>query len=154
MSSYRSKLTKQAGRFLAPGEIIVAGAKCLHKGGSKRRALGGVFGVVGALTAGGTGPSDMVGGRPLPHNMALALTDRRLLVFSLSEATDRATELTHSIPRADLTRVNSRLGKSFGMKAVYLDFAFADGSSAALEIVRPNTNDGEDLAYALGVAVR
>jgi hypothetical protein len=153
VASYRNKLTKQAGRFLEAGETIVAGAKCLHRGGSRRRALGGVFGVVGALAAGGMGQGAMVGGRPLPRNMAVALTDRRLLVFNLSEATDRATDLTHSIPRADLMMVNSEIGKSFGMKAVYIDFSFADRSTAALEIVRPNTGDGEDLAKALMTSV-
>jgi len=38
------------------------------------------------------------------------------------------------------------------MKAVRITISLADGSTAALEAVRPNTKDGEAVARALSVA--
>jgi len=73
--------------------------------------------------------------------------------WRLSEATDKASELTHSIPTSQVTGVQSEVGRSVGMKAVYLALSFADGSTAALEAVRPNTKDGEDVAKALSTAL-
>jgi hypothetical protein len=55
----------------APGEVIIAAAKCLQAGHSKRRAAGGVFGVLGAVAAGQSGRQTIVGGYPLPLNLAV-----------------------------------------------------------------------------------
>jgi hypothetical protein len=153
VGSSRAKLTKQAERYLEAGESIVARAKCLPRGASKRRAAGGLFGVIGVLAAGRSvraGPAIL--GRPMPRHLALVVTNRRLLVFRLSEATDKVTELTHSVPIGQVTEVRSEVGRSVGMKAVYIAISFADGSTASLEAVRPNTKDGEDVARALSAA--
>jgi hypothetical protein len=85
----------------------------------------------------------------LPDNLALALTDRRLLVFALSEATEKATALTHRIPRADVRHVQWGFKRSFGMKAVQLAIDLADGSRIEVEAVQPHTRNGEDFARTL-----
>ena len=46
------------------------------------------------------------------------MTDRRLLVLRLGEATDKVTELTHAVPISYVVEVRSEVGKSVGMKAV------------------------------------
>jgi hypothetical protein len=147
--SSSQKLAKQTGKFLEPGESIVAAAKCLPRGHSRRRAAGGLFGVVGVLAAGNSRSGPAVFGRPLPANMGIAVTNRRILVCRLSEATEKVAEVTHSIPMGHVTDVQSEVGKSFGMKAVFMTISFTDGSTAALEAVRPNTKDGELVAQAL-----
>lgn len=146
-------IAKQAAKFLEPGETIVAATKCLTRGASKRRAAGGLFGVIGVLAAGSARSGPLVGGRPLPTNMAIAVTNRRLLVLRLSEASDRVAEVTHSVPPAAVAGVSSEVGKSMGMKAVYITISFTDGSTAALEAVRPNTQDGEAVAQVLCAGV-
>jgi hypothetical protein len=154
MGSSRDKLTKQGQKFLEAGEVIEAAAKCLPRGASKRRAAGGLFGVIGVLAAGKTGRSGpAILGRPLPKSLALAVTNRRLLVFRLSEATDKVAELTHSVPLAQVAEIQSEVGKSVGMKAVFISISFPDGSTASLEAVRPNTKDGEEVARALSTRV-
>jgi hypothetical protein len=44
------------------------------------------------------------------------------------------------------------VGRSVGMKAIHHAISFADGSTALLEAVRPNTKDGEDVARVLSTA--
>jgi hypothetical protein len=150
------KLAKQADRFREPGESVVAAARCLPLGSAKRRAAGGLlFGVLGVLAAGSTAQSGpAVFGQALPTNLAVAVTNRRLLVFRLSEVTGKVAELTHSVPFAQVVDVRFEIGRSVGMKAVYLTISFADGSTASLEVVRPNTKDGESVARALSATVR
>jgi hypothetical protein len=89
--SYTDKLADQAMGALAPGEFFVAAAKYLPRGASSKRAAGGaVFGVAGTLIAGsGAGRSQIVGGATLPSNLAMGLTNRRLLIFALGEGLER-----------------------------------------------------------------
>jgi hypothetical protein len=153
VTSSRDKLVKQAARFLEAGESVVAAAKFLPRGAAKRRAAGGLFGVIGVLAAGSTARSGpAVLGRPIPKHLALVVTNRRLLVVRLSEATDKVTELTHAVGLGELSSVRSEVGKSVGMKAIHIDISFADGSTAVLEAVRPNTKDGEEVGRVLSTA--
>jgi hypothetical protein len=156
VGSSRDKLGKQTAKLLEPGESLLAAAKMLPRGAGKRRAAGFLlFGVIGAHAAGSTAkPGTTILGRPLPGNLAVAVTDRRLLVLRLSEATDRVTELTHSVPIGYVAEVHSEVGKSVGMKAVRIALSFADGSAVSLKAVCPNTTDVERVARALFDRVR
>ncbi|HTW10717.1 MAG TPA: hypothetical protein VME46_24665 [Acidimicrobiales bacterium] len=149
MSTYKDKLAKQAGKALAQGEFFVAGAKYLPRGASNRRAAGGVFGAFGALAAGQTGNKQIVGGAPLPGNLALGLTNQRLLVFELNQATERVQALTHAIPVSHVLSVRTEGGRKVGFKVTYVNISLADGSELALEAVSPNAANGAEFAREL-----
>ncbi|HUB70590.1 MAG TPA: hypothetical protein VL984_09220 [Acidimicrobiales bacterium] len=147
--SYRETLAKQAGDVLAPGEFYVAAAKYLPRGASEKRAAGGVFGAIGSVVAGSIGSTQVVGGRSLPHNLAMALTNQRLLVFELNQGFERVIGNTHSIPLPDVLDVKCEVGRKLGFRVTYVEIALADGSQISVEAVSPHSKDGESFAQAL-----
>jgi len=148
--TYTDKLANQAAQALGPGEFFVAAAKYLPKGASTKRAAGGVFGVAGTLVAGsGAGRGQIVGGVPLPSNLAMGLTNQRLLIFELGQGVERVIGHTHSIPLSHLVSVRYEVGRKLGFRVTYVDISLADGSAVALEAVSPNSKDGEAFARAV-----
>jgi hypothetical protein len=148
--NYTDKLANQASSALAPGEFFVAAAKYLPHGASAKRAAGGVFGAVGTVIAGSSaGRGQLVGGAPLPSNLALGLTNQRLLIFALGEGLERVTGQTHSIPLSHVLRVRCETGRKLGFRVTYLTISLADGSEVALEAVAPHSKEAEAFARTL-----
>jgi len=113
-----------------------------------------LLGALGVLAAGETRASSdhAVCGQPLPTNLAVGVTDRRLLIFKLTEVTDKAKKLIRSIPFTHIVGVSVDVGWSFGMTVVHIEIGFTDGSTVSLEAARPNTNDGQQFAHTLAAA--
>jgi hypothetical protein len=149
VSTYKDKLSKQGANVLGRGEFFVAGAKYLPRGASNKRAAAGVFGVLGVLAAGETGKKQIVGGTPLPGNLALGLTNQRLLLFELNQATERVQALTHAIPVSHVLSVETESGRKVGFKVAYVNISLADGSGLALEAPSPNAGNGAAFAQEL-----
>jgi hypothetical protein len=148
--NYKNKLANQARGALGPGEFFVAAAKYLPKGASTKRAAGGVFGVAGTLVAGsGAGRGQVVGGAQLPSNLAMGLTNQRLLIFELGQGFERVIGQTHSIPLSHVLTVRCEVGRKLGFRVTYVGISLADGSGVALEAVSPSSKDGEASACAL-----
>jgi hypothetical protein len=122
------RLKQQAGKLLAHGEFLVAAGR-----------------FAGPRAAEQTTSPD---GRPFPEKLALAVTDRRVLVLRLG-ARERVVETTHSIPLRSITDVRS----DADAKAVHVTLAFHDGSTVAMTAGRPNNKDGEEVARALATAL-
>jgi len=136
MAQLTDQLAKVAADRLEPGEVIMAGARCVPVGATSRRAL--TFGLAGAL--GGTvhtklgAPADhALHGESLPHDLALGLTERRILVFAVSTLTGRATKVIRSVPLAHVVGVDNEESRSLGRKMPRLRLRFTDGSTLALE---------------------
>ncbi len=148
--SYTDKLAKQAMGALAPGEFFVAAAKYLPRGASSKRAAGAVFGAAGTLIAGSVaGRGQAVGGTALPSNLAMGLTNQRLLIFALGEGRERVTGHSHSIPLSHVLSVRCETGRKLGFRVSYVAISLADGSQIALEAPSPNSKDGEAFARSL-----
>jgi hypothetical protein len=148
--SYTEKLASQASGALGPGEFFVAAAKYLPKGASAKRAAGGVFGAVGTLMAGsGAGRGQIVGSAPLPDNIAVGLTNQRLLIFALGEGRERVSHQTHSIPLSHVLSLRYGVGRKLGFRVTNVAISLADGSEVALEAVSPNSKNGEAFARSL-----
>ena len=132
----------------------MAATKCLPKGGSVRRAAGGLFGIAGVLIAGAAARRGQApGGVPLPTNIALGLTDRRLLIFQLSETAEKVTALTHSVPLAHIVGAACEVGRTLGIKVAYIYVALSDGSKIAVEAASPHARNGQELGRALVAAI-
>jgi hypothetical protein len=150
VANYTDKLANQASGALGPGEFFIAAAKYLPRGASAKRAAGGVFGAVGTVIAGsGAGRGQIVGGAPLPSNLAMGLTNQRLLIFALGEGLERVTGQTHSIPLSHVLSVRCDTGRKLGFRVTYVTISLADGSEVSLEAVSPHSKDGEAFARSL-----
>jgi hypothetical protein len=146
-----TRLTKATTGSVEPGETILHGAVCMPVGGLRRRslsaALGGVIGVL-ANTAAGAPADHSLDGAPLPHDLAVALTDRRVLLVAMSTVTGRPSRVVADVPLSDLKAVEVTGGTSFGMKLHRFTLSFSDGSSLALES-RSRGHAAEGLCAAL-----
>lgn len=123
------KLKQQIGKLLAHGEFLVASGKFAGPGDADASAA----------------PD----GRPFPEKLALAVTDRRVLVLRLGGARERVVETTHSIPLRSITNVRS----DADAKVVRVAIAFHDGTTVAVDASRANNRDGEEVARALNTAL-
>ena len=161
MGGYALKLAKQMAAVLGSDEHMVAAARCLPKGATTRRALGAAVGTVGglvpaavgSLAGGATTAGQAPGGIPLPRNLALGLTDQRLLVFSLSQATERAIGCTHAIPLFDVHTARHEIGRKLMTRVARLDVALSDGSTIAVEAPSPRSREAQRFAEALETVV-
>jgi hypothetical protein len=137
MGDIASAMNKVASDVLGPGEQIEVGTKCAPIGMIKSRALsGGLAGVVGMLVHAKLKktPDHALQGEALPRDMALGLTDRRVVVFGLSTMTGAVAKVQGSIDVAQLAGVDIDEARVFGMiKLVRFSLRLADGSTLALE---------------------
>jgi hypothetical protein len=128
--SSADKLKHQIGKQLGHGEFLVASGRLRprEEAGESENAPAG---------------------RALPDKLALAVTDRRVLVLRMGGPLDRVQEVTHSIPLHSIVDVRVDADG----KSVRIAIAFRDGTSASLEAARPNTKAGEELGRALTTAL-
>ena len=156
MSDFESKLAKVAAEQLERCETVVAATKCVPRGGIRRRMVGGGFGAIGVAVAGAVRPPDShaIAGERLPKLLAVALTERRLFVFSLSQMTGRASTVHTVVPLTQVGGVDAAVGRTIGIKQLDLTVSFIDGSSLSLEVPRAHISAGRRFADALAIAAR
>ena len=148
------RLTMLASEQLAPGETVVAGARCSPRGSTKRRTMGaGLGGLVGALAAskGAGSAGHVLYGEALPHDIALGLTDRRILIYSVSSLSGKTTKVLREIPLAHVGGIEHDEGRFLGRKIIRFSLCFSDGSR--LELESPSgAKDTEAFCHALDTA--
>ena len=151
MGDYTSKLQKVTDAVLEPGERLQAGVRGMRAGatahivgGAAGAVAGGAVGAVIAGRVSGAGrdvgnEAETAAGFPdLPPQIAMALTDRRLLVFKRGGVSGKAKDLVVAIPRGD---IGSITGADSGSKLRpdRLTVTLTDGSAVDFEVVK---NDG------------
>jgi hypothetical protein len=153
MADVVQRLTMLASDQLAPGETIVAGARCAPVGAAKRRALGGgLGGLVGALAVTREGaPGHVLYGEALPQDIALGLTDRRILIYSVNSFSGKTNKVLREIPLAHVGGVEHEEGRFLTRKIIRFSLRFSDGSLLELESLS-GANDTRAFCHALGAA--
>jgi hypothetical protein len=152
MGDVTQTMHKVAVDLLEPGEEIIAGAKCTSVGTIKGRALSvGLVGVVGMLVHSKVSrtPEHALFGQALPRDLALGLTDRRVIVFSVGSMTGKPANVLGSIHLAQLVGVETDEGRVFGAKLTRFTLRFADGSALALETSGIGVRPARDYCQAL-----
>jgi len=147
MASYTKKLAPVANPHLQQGEVLLAAVRGMSKGATKG-IVGGTAGMVaggalGAILGGRAGNDDRAAGEAqardaglgdLPPQLALGLTDRRLLVFSRSAVSGKAKDLVGEIPRDRIAEIEGKdLGK---LSPNRLTVHLTDGTAVDFEVVR------------------
>jgi hypothetical protein len=155
--AYRDKLAKKAD--LGDGEQMLAGTTATPAGGLRRNAAtmgaGAAMGVAGAAAtaavqqAADAKTSDSEAGFPTASKMAIGLTDRRILVWSLGVMTGGPNKLIGAVPVSSVRDVAYGSGKTMGIRNGVLELTFTDGEVVSLEVPRIHLAEGEVLAEAL-----
>lgn len=119
MGDYRDKLAKKASELLVPGEQLLAGARLVRS-------------VIGAMiverTAGDDGPKGLLAGNlELPKQVAIGLTDRRVIFWSRSMLTGGANKMVGELAHDQVARIDYDNGALMGK----LDITLVDGRRAA-----------------------
>ena len=146
MAEYVDKLQKKAAEVMDSGEALVAAVRAMSKGGTKAIVLGTVGAVLGgaSVAAGanagnkaGDAARDQAAAAKISHatQVALGLTDRRLLIWSRGAFLGRAKDLIGEIA---LDRIQSIEGQTSGsmMTPDPLRVRLADGNLIEFEIVK------------------
>ncbi len=148
MGDYTPKLSKAATDALEPGETLLAGVRGMSAG-STARIVGGAAGAVGGGAVGLVIADRLTGAKreageeaeaeaglsELPSQLALGLTDRRLLVFGRGGLTGKPKDLVAFIPR---DAVASITGEDSGskLKPDRLTVQLTDGKTVDFEVVK------------------
>jgi hypothetical protein len=108
-SDFEAQLKEEARPFLEPGEEIVASIVAQPRGTSTAKSGGLGPSSIGSAWAGKSKKAGEAAGLTLTNPMALALSDRRLLVFGIETSAmgkpKAVTELVSSAPIADVDSV-------------------------------------------------
>lgn len=151
MGDYTPKLQKVASQVLEPGEVLHAGVRAMSAGATAR-IVGGAAGGAAAGAVGAVAAAAIVDGASraaeeataaaglgqLPPQVAVGLTDRRLLVFKRGGVSGAAKGLVATIPRASIVDVDGADSGS-KLKPDRLTVTLADGRAVDFEVVK---NDG------------
>ena len=156
MADVVQRLTMLASDQLTQGETVVAGARCSPLGSTKQRAMGaGLGGLIGALAAtkGSGSTGHVLYGEALPQDIALGLTDRRILIYSVGSFSGRTSNVLREIPLAHVAGVEHEEGRFLGRKIIRFSLCFSDGSR--LELESPSgAKDTQAFCHALDAACR
>jgi hypothetical protein len=145
--SYTKKLAAVAGAVLEPDETLLAGVRGMSKGSTKGivgtaagGVAGGAIGTILGQRAGkdarqeGAEQAESAGLGTLPPQLAVGLTQKRLLIFSRSPVSGKAKDLVAEIPRDRISHLD---GEDKGKLAPNrLTVHLKDGASVDFEIVR------------------
>ena len=107
--SYEDKIKEQAGTYMQPGERVLA-AFIARPRGATQASMGGLAGnIIGGRKATQQRQAAKDAGLQLASPMALALTDKRLLVLSISPpiAMGKGGDVKEFVSGASLTDVES-----------------------------------------------
>jgi hypothetical protein len=132
-ADFEAQLKEEARPFLEPGEEIVASIVAQPRGTSNSKVGGLAPQAIGSAWAGKSRKGAAEAGLELTNPMALALSDRRLLVFGIEKsAMGKPTgvkELVSAVPIAEVDSISVKrllVGKTMT--------ASANGADAKLEI--------------------
>ena len=152
MGDYTKYFKKPMAGRLAPGDDFLAGTPCLPRGAIADRVLGAaMLGVAGDLLAptGSDGEGLAYVGQDLPSTMAIGNTRMRMVVFGLNVATGRPNKVLYDMPIAAISAVESRTGRSVGMKKLELDISLTNGAAFQLDVPREHVKKGTQFAETL-----
>lgn len=106
------KVVVRLGDRLADGELVLHAVPAFHLGGAREIIQNGFRAGSMIITAAVTGAADRTGPAspagpllPLPQRCVVALTSRRLLIFSGGMRTNAPVDLLHEFPLRDLAWV-------------------------------------------------
>jgi hypothetical protein len=132
-ADFEAQLKEEARPFLEPGEEIVASIVAQPRGTSNSKVGGLAPQAIGSAWAGKSRKGAAEAGLELTNPMALALSDRRLLVFGIEKsAMGKPTgikELVSAVPIAEVDSISVKrllVGKTMTVSA--------NGADAKLEI--------------------
>lgn len=150
MSKIKKKLAKLAADGLGADEQLVAGVRVNLKG----TALGaGIAGGIGGIAGIAIGSKIMDQGRDdadginFTQQMALGLTDRRVIVWERSQLSGKPTKILGHIALADISDAGFEKGKL----GDGLTLTMVDGDTLELEAVK--VDKGKDFADRLKAAI-
>jgi hypothetical protein len=147
MGDYTPKLAKVAADVVGPGEALLAGSRAMSKGSTK----GIIAGATGAVAGGAVGMAigasiakegveegrAQAGAAGIDHapQIAIGLTDRRLLIWKRGGLSGKPKDLIGEIP---LDLVGSIDGEDSGskLKPDRLTVHLTDGAEVEFEIVK------------------
>jgi hypothetical protein len=152
MAEYSRYFLKPAASRLALGEYFLAGTPCVPQGGISKRVLGvaahGVSGEPGS-SAVPTAAGPVYEGQGLPSAMALGITQERIMVFGMNVASGRPNKVIYDIPIGAVAGVDSRMGRSVGMKKLEVEIALSNGAVLSIDVPREHVSKGEGFVDAL-----
>lgn len=156
MADLLERVTKVTAGSLEPGEAVSHGARCMPVGGHRRASLSGMGGLVGVLANSAIGPpaEHALAGSPLPHDVAVALTDRRILFVAVSTLTGRPNQVVGAIPLSELRSVDVAEATSLGVGLHRFTLVLDDGSALSLETRSRGGSAGELCAALVSAAGR
>jgi hypothetical protein len=147
---------------LQPGETVLAAARGLPKGAVARvaGATGGLAGagavgaIIGLKVTGkkaeeGAAQGATAGLDTLPPQLALGLTNRRLLVYRRSTVSGKMTDFFGEIPRERIRSIDSFEGSN-PFKPHRLTVTLDDGGTIEFEIVRMDKASPLSEAFSAG----
>lgn len=158
MAAYTPKLAKVAKDVLEPGETLLAGARAMTKGATKSiiaGAAGAVAGgAAGVAVAGAVSGKEAEEGRKQAKDaglgdaaqVAVGLTDRRLLVWKRSGLSGKAKDLIGEIPVSRIAKIEGRDSGS-KLKPDDLSVGLSDGSTVDFEVVTADGYEGIARAF-------
>lgn len=144
MAGYVDTLRPVAESHLEPGETLLAGARGMRSHGTAQ--------IVGGIICGVASTTPHANGTPvdgLPAQIAVGLTDRRLLVFKRGGISGRARDLVATIPRASIVTVEGVASDS-KLTPDWLTATLDDGAVIHFEIVTMDNFESIVSAFARG----
>lgn len=136
MGDYRDKLAKKATDVLLPEEELLAGARLVRSvlGMATGVAVGGVIGAMIVNRSGADdGPKGLLAGSlELPKQVAVGLTDRRIIFWARSLWTGGATKVLGELELSQVAEITYDQGAWMGK----LDIRLVDGSQLHFEAPR------------------
>lgn len=159
MGDYTPKLSKVAGDHLQPGERLIAGIRAMSKGstgsiiaGITGATVGGAAGMVHASKAtekaAGEGREQSEdAGVGHAAQVAVGLTDQRVLVFKRSPLSGKAKELLGAVPLSDVDNISGADSGS-KLKPDTLTVHLNGGSLLEFEAVKADDYNSVVQAYA------
>ena len=157
MSDYTKYFNKPMAGQLVPDEGFLAGTPCLPRGAIAKRALGAAaFGVAGDLVAatGSNSEGPVYVGQDLPSTMAIGNTQSRMVIFGMNVATGRPNKVLYEVPISAIATIDSRTGRSVGMKKLELDIALTNGAELRLDVPREHVKKGQQFVDTLTSQIR
>lgn len=151
MSDLAAKVSKAVAEALQPGEDVIAATKAFPEGGVKALAVRtAMFGVVGGAIGAAISQKTDNGVAPAGRNgFAVGVTDRRVLVCSLSALTGAPKKLLAELPLHRVRAVERGQTKAMAMKMTTFALALSDGTTQSFEVPKVSTKDADRVIAAI-----
>ena len=158
-----TQIAQLAADRLVPGETIDGAVKG-NAPTSLKKALASAGAGAAGVPAGIAGmaimqarahrlPSDEIFGVTLPADIAVASTDRQLIVCARGGFMGKLKSVAVCVPLSRINEVESGTTKISGITVGLMGLVFDDGSSSIVTFAKPDMADGERFVAALAARI-